>query len=724
MCSILLLVAAFPVLLYHWWENEQSQTRQRLHDFSLSGRTAERSLASSLCPTLIQDKCYPIARRGLSRHLSFSSSGLSPGHPPILRANSARSSFDTGRRYWSPRRGGNRAPDRRSYNSSDRNPQRKTQKPNDNTDVLEPQLWTSSVPLRCFVFIDGTWLYYSLIKRFLPEQYGIDWENNFVINWSLLPRAIATRLQARIATSSARSVDVERVFVFGSLSDTDAQRTRFFNDLQSQNFQMTMFQSRKLQEKLQESQVSDFLYIWIEDILPDLMEPRENINNIENQERELEIAGTITHYLEKSSGQMSSRDMGRILKHHNMDKFDMFDDHVDEYAFLIALKENSAHSSEIGDEEQREGQGSSVREEEGSGRVAGLFRDFSQLTLDFGEIGEEEGEEKEEGRGLREPIEHDAAIDNMSDSELTAWNDLKHSRGGDDDEDEEEEEEDEGEEYRRHQRLSPGSSKSLQEDRDIREREDGDKDVLNEHELFLPDDLTAGPADDEVDTLFMGGHLSRREDDADAAVASSASPSDHTPPAKVDDYNHLLFYEDDLEEDPLFVGETADDDILGQFDFFEDDSLLDNTVEDGVSHGIDLAAIEKGLMEEEYQPPITISPLSSSPGMGSREDSFSDIRDSFVEEAPFNMNAVDSLGHSQKIIARQSITEEEGDGDSTSVAANPTAEEGNSKIIDPTKDYSGMKVAELKSILQEKGLKVSGNKAALIERLQRHADGS
>ncbi|GAB5370053.1 hypothetical protein AAMO2058_001459000 [Amorphochlora amoebiformis] len=245
-------------------------------------------------------------------------------------------------------------------------------------DLPEPQFWSSSVPVKCYVFIDGTWLYYSLVKRLIPDTYGPDWHHRLCIDFDEFSRRLNDHLQARIL-NTGRAVDIEKVLVFGSLSNTDESRSEFFKHLQAQNFQMIMFESRKYQEKrvdialavellhyatephgfdiaitvvgdedfvpalqrtrlkgkrvcvasvknscsnnLKKAQVSDFPYIWLDDILPSLLTETEKsfgAAETHKEERLSLILEVMVAFIQNNHGRVSSRDMGRVLKQHDM----------------------------------------------------------------------------------------------------------------------------------------------------------------------------------------------------------------------------------------------------------------------------------------------------------------------------------------------------------------------------------------------------------------------
>ncbi len=89
-----------------------------------------------------------------------------------------------------------------------------------------------SLPLKTFVFVDGTWLYYSFYGRgrrcAISAKYGEQWERTLDVDWGALPAVIGTALDEQLAAqqrpelgaapaAARRRVDVARVIVFSSM---------------------------------------------------------------------------------------------------------------------------------------------------------------------------------------------------------------------------------------------------------------------------------------------------------------------------------------------------------------------------------------------------------------------------------------------------------------------------------------------------------------------------
>eukprot|EP00980_Cylindrotheca_fusiformis_P008778 scaffold1869_cov122-Cylindrotheca_fusiformis.AAC.40 len=90
----------------------------------------------------------------------------------------------------------------------------------------------TSTPLKVMLFIDGTWLYYSLHERDdvidpIVQRYGKGWQYKYNVDWGALPRVICKALQEQDrsqgwstvlqdAEKSGRPIEVVRVLVYTS----------------------------------------------------------------------------------------------------------------------------------------------------------------------------------------------------------------------------------------------------------------------------------------------------------------------------------------------------------------------------------------------------------------------------------------------------------------------------------------------------------------------------
>ena len=142
-------------------------------------------------------------------------------------------------------------------------------------------------PLKVMVFIDGTWLYYSIYGRsfnrdVISQKLGKDWKNGSTPDWSSLP---ALSCQALLQdpklkwssmmsvdgndsdskmTSSSRPIEVSRVSVYSSMhrdTPTDSLRYKMFADMVKAGFDVNMMETTGPNEKGVDIQLAvDMLY--------------------------------------------------------------------------------------------------------------------------------------------------------------------------------------------------------------------------------------------------------------------------------------------------------------------------------------------------------------------------------------------------------------------------------------------------------------------------------
>ena len=104
-------------------------------------------------------------------------------------------------------------------------------------------------PLKAMLFIDGTWLYYSLNTREksrdpIITKYGPGWQNNSKVNWLALPRLICSQIEEQRNSEthfsgSDRPLDIARVMVYTSAkkdTDPNSRRMRMFRDMSDANY--------------------------------------------------------------------------------------------------------------------------------------------------------------------------------------------------------------------------------------------------------------------------------------------------------------------------------------------------------------------------------------------------------------------------------------------------------------------------------------------------------
>ena len=119
--------------------------------------------------------------------------------------------------------------------------------------------------LKAMLFIDGTWLYYSLHHRGdrcpIVANYGLGWQHAYKINWGELPKLIAKELQLQLSNKGWHSselnipssgtgtfsnqqhavVEITRATCFTSYkasTDKNSLRVKMFNQMEAAGFDM------------------------------------------------------------------------------------------------------------------------------------------------------------------------------------------------------------------------------------------------------------------------------------------------------------------------------------------------------------------------------------------------------------------------------------------------------------------------------------------------------
>lgn len=124
-------------------------------------------------------------------------------------------------------------------------------------------------PLKAMLFIDGTWLYYSLNTRnpmrdAVIPKFGMGWQNNYKVDWQALPRLICTQIekQRNSTTSfsgSDRPLEISRVMVFTSAkkeTDPNSIRMRMFREMAIANYDVYMMETIGQGEKCVDIQLA------------------------------------------------------------------------------------------------------------------------------------------------------------------------------------------------------------------------------------------------------------------------------------------------------------------------------------------------------------------------------------------------------------------------------------------------------------------------------------
>ena len=117
-------------------------------------------------------------------------------------------------------------------------------------------------PLKLHVFIDGTWLYYSVKGRdddsnrgcSFKKRLGDDWYHKYSISWNKLIQIINNNIYKQLQQShgSSRAIETLKTTVFTSTrpdTDKDSRREMMIEEFINSNFEVHRFVTAQLQEK-------------------------------------------------------------------------------------------------------------------------------------------------------------------------------------------------------------------------------------------------------------------------------------------------------------------------------------------------------------------------------------------------------------------------------------------------------------------------------------------
>ena len=126
-------------------------------------------------------------------------------------------------------------------------------------------------PLKAMLFVDGTWLYYSLNSRNsnrdpIVPKFGHGWQNNYKVDWQALPRLICDQIEKQrdsqtsfSSGSDPRPLEISRVMVFTSAkkeTDPNSIRMRMFRDMANANYDVHMMETVGQGEKCVDIQLA------------------------------------------------------------------------------------------------------------------------------------------------------------------------------------------------------------------------------------------------------------------------------------------------------------------------------------------------------------------------------------------------------------------------------------------------------------------------------------
>lgn len=114
-------------------------------------------------------------------------------------------------------------------------------------------------PLKAMLFIDGTWLYYSLHRRGIIERkYGRNWRAKYSFDWAELPRVICEEMQKQVVTqgwdststmdgnTAQRPVEIVRACVFTSYKKNTmkhSDRVMMFEDMSKAGYDVHIMET-------------------------------------------------------------------------------------------------------------------------------------------------------------------------------------------------------------------------------------------------------------------------------------------------------------------------------------------------------------------------------------------------------------------------------------------------------------------------------------------------
>ena len=121
----------------------------------------------------------------------------------------------------------------------------------------------SITPLKVMLFIDGTWLYYSIHERGeqdcpIIRRYGKLWQNRYSIDWSALPQILCESLEDPLMVAG-RPAEIVRASVFTSYkADTspNSWRYKMFQELKAANYDVHMMETVGKSEKCVDIQLA------------------------------------------------------------------------------------------------------------------------------------------------------------------------------------------------------------------------------------------------------------------------------------------------------------------------------------------------------------------------------------------------------------------------------------------------------------------------------------
>ena len=253
-------------------------------------------------------------------------------------------------------------------------------------------------PLKAMLFIDGTWLYYSIHERqggrdAIGSRFGKGWQSRYYVDWARLPRLICEALQEQdrgwsslppglnhnsiTQVHTSRPIEIVRAPVFTSYkaeTPKSSFRYQMYEEMKAANYDLHMMETVGRGEKcvdiqlavdmvhyatvpnaydvalllsgdkdflpalvrtrqkgrrvglvsmqtacnkalLDSPHVKDYNPVWLEDLLDELIQPRDDNGLNEAYISGFTIMKVVSDFISKSGfRRVSSRDIGRYLK--------------------------------------------------------------------------------------------------------------------------------------------------------------------------------------------------------------------------------------------------------------------------------------------------------------------------------------------------------------------------------------------------------------------------
>jgi len=118
------------------------------------------------------------------------------------------------------------------------------------SDSDAPSTAAAVAPLKAMLFIDGTWLYYSIHERSelhcpIVRAYGRGWQTRYQFDWAELIRVVCEQLQQQHPWTS-QNVEITRASVYTSCkkeTSVYSNRIKMFEEMRANNYDVFMMET-------------------------------------------------------------------------------------------------------------------------------------------------------------------------------------------------------------------------------------------------------------------------------------------------------------------------------------------------------------------------------------------------------------------------------------------------------------------------------------------------